>query len=754
MFSGICIPIILALSVSAEDLAKNTVSMSDTPFIQEFHEPYPIGDQPGMNDVRAVAADTGGDVYAATKAGVFRLKKGSKQWSALLDAANAGPAFAVVVAPEGGVWIGLWNGLFRFADEKLEKTPGIDKPVSALTVDEQGIVAAGPDGLWRISAAGVKAEPLPSARSVRALLADGKGGLWVATGMGLYHHTPEGDKLYQSEEQILSAEVYDVTYVSADGSGRSDLWAGGLGGITVYSGTERTGEFSTERGLPSVFVQCVTAAPDGATWVGTNAGVVRFSLRGAKGFAASLRHSRRWLLDDDVRDIVFDAEHTAWIATGSGVSAIRRKRMTLQEKAEYFIDICLTRHVREPGLVEKCRLRTPGDLTTWEPRDDDNDGQYTAMYLAMESFRYAVTKDPEARANAKRAFEALRFLQTVTETPGFLARTVIPTSWSQMADMNERIFEPEWADRHVRDPRYKRVETRWRPSSDGKWLWKGDTSSDEMTGHMFGYVYYYELAADDADKVRVAAHVGKIMDYIIDGGFVLKDIDGTHTRWAVWSPELLSHDPDWAAERGVNSVEILSFLKAAYHMTGNQKYQDHYLRLLNEHGYAANVRRAKTYAMSWRTHIDDELLSLAYPALFLYEDDPELKQLYRESIDHWYEGAKQDESPYFDFLYAGLTGVSVPLKPAMFFLVDTPLDLVRWTVDNSRREDLRLVRKPEIEPLQTDRLPPASERGNIRWDDNPWRAVQGDGGLTESDGVFWLLPYWMGRYYGFIQAAR
>jgi hypothetical protein len=28
--------------------------------------------------------------------------------------------------------------------------------------------------------------------------------------------------------------------------------------------------------------------------------------------------------------------------------------------------------------------------------------------------------------------------------------------------------------------------------------------------------------------------------------------------------------------------------------------------------------------------------------------------------------------------------------------------------------------------------------------------VQGDGGQTESDGVFWLLPYWMGRYYGYI----
>ena len=39
-----------------------------------------------------------------------------------------------------------------------------------------------------------------------------------------------------------------------------------------------------------------------------------------------------------------------------------------------------------------------------------------------------------------------------------------------------------------------------------------------------------------------------------------------------------------------------------------------------------------------------------------------------------------------------------------------------------------------------------------RWDENLWRVVQGDGGQTESDGIWWLLPYWMGRHYGYIQS--
>ena len=40
-----------------------------------------------------------------------------------------------------------------------------------------------------------------------------------------------------------------------------------------------------------------------------------------------------------------------------------------------------------------------------------------------------------------------------------------------------------------------------------------------------------------------------------------------------------------------------------------------------------------------------------------------------------------------------------------------------------------------------------SETTNVN---NPKAAVRGDGGHTESDSVFWLLPYWMGRYIGIL----
>jgi hypothetical protein len=270
---------------------------------------------------------------------------------------------------------------------------------------------------------------------------------------------------------------------------------------------------------------------------------------------------------------------------------------------------------------------------------------------------------------------------------------------------------------------------------------------------MYGYYFYYQLVADDQDRQRVSAHICHIMDYIIAGNYNLRDIDGTHTKWAVWAPEKLNNDPDWRTERGINSLEILSYLKLAYHVSNDEKYQKEYEKLLHEHHYLENIKQVKTTNPAWRTHIDDELLALAFPVLMEQETDPLLRKAYWSAFEQWYKETAKDCSPYFNFLYAAYKGFDPNFKCSVENLKDTPLDLVMWRVDNSKREDLETTRLPEYEFIQTNRLVPISERGGVmRWDRNPWKAVQGNGGYTESDGVFWLLPYWMGRHYGFITA--
>ncbi len=55
------------------------------------------------------------------------------------------------------------------------------------------------------------------------------------------------------------------------------------------------------------------------------------------------------------------------------------------------------------------------------------------------------------------------------------------------------------------------------------------------------------------------------------------------------------------------------------------------------------------------------------------------------------------------------TQILLLIPISTFFLKDAPLDLVDWRIDNGKREDLNVVRKPILETLQVDESRPPSE---------------------------------------------
>lgn len=728
-------------------LACAATPVADVPFAQEYRTFHLLED--AANNVADIAIDSTGAPVAATAAGVYRLKEDT--WQPRFE---SGPAFAVLNAG-GKLYVGAWDGLYKLNAATVERVGGVEGPVSVLGVAPDGaVVAMGPNGMWRENGGDWTHARGSWANSPRAVVALEGGLCWVPTGHGLFRvENGSVTAHFRDKTELRSGELRDAA-LAPDGR----LWIGGTNGIDIYENGARVKSLTPADGLPHSQVHCITFGPAGRAWIGTACGVARY-----KGGAWSLRHSKRWLPNDDVRAVAFDSDGTAWVATAAGVSAIRTRMMTLAEKADYFNRIVHERKVRKPWLVEKTRLLTPGDISTSSHEDDDNDGQYTNMYMAAEAYRYAVTGAPEAREHALRAFEAMEFLQTVTETDGFIARTVVPTSWTaadnpnpfRLHDRNREYTPQQRAARRVEDPRYKPVEVRWHPTPDGAWLWKGDTSSDEVTGHFYGYWIVHEFVAEaDAERARLQNLVRRVMDYIIEGGYVFKGVDGTHTRWGVWSPELLFGNLDWRAERNINCTELLSYLKTAYHITGDKKYQREYRKLIEKHGYLEAARHPKTDNPSEFTHIDDELLALTLPGLLTSEKDPELRAAYEEGVRQWHSVTADEDNPYYNFTMAALGGPDIDVEACVAFLRDAPLDLIRWTVDNAKREDVELVRRPELDHWQTSRLLPPSERGVMRWDKNPWSAVRGDGGRTESSGVYWLLPYWMGRYYGFIAAPE
>jgi len=80
------------------------------------------------------------------------------------------------------------------------------------------------------------------------------------------------------------------------------------------------------------------------------------------------------------------------------------------------------------------------------------------------------------------------------------------------------------------------------------------------------------------------------------------------------------------------------------------------------------------------------------------------------------------------------------------------MDLITWGIDNSGRRDIAFdVESGRFGELQTVEVLPLDELPIAKWNSNPYRAVDGGNGHSEDDGTYYLLPYWMGRYYGLIQ---
>ena len=726
----------------SQSFSVNKLYKAGDKFLQEYHEGYPVGKTAAENNVRSIAVDKSSAIYIATAAGAFKKNEGETTWNLLpFSDTDKGPAYVVAVDINGVIWIGTWKGVFKLQNNLLQQVPGTSGPMSVICTSKEGVYALGPEGVWISTGNEFVKRDYAIARSVRGAVSDGKEGLWVASDMGLYHTTKKGIAHFYKTDILLSAALKGLAF------NKGNLWITGLGGVNIINNTKRQRVITPAEGCPSIFTNCVKKSADEIMWIGTRAGVIRFYPDGKH----SLLFSRRWLMDDTVNDIAFDQQGNAWIATAQGVSAIKKRWMSLADKENYFYDVLMRRHIREPWTAGQIHLLTAGDTTHWQPGDDDNDGEFNGNYLAMESFRYAVTGSEDAREKAKKAFRFLKQLQDITGGDGYFARSMVPIEWAgRVHDGNRTYSEKEKAEELVNEPRFKPVEIRWHKSADGQWLWKGDASSDEWCGHMMGYYFYYTLAANEEEKNLVRHHVASLADHLIAHDFTMMDIDGKHARWSVWSPQLLNHDPEWSPDRSGNSMELLTFLKLAYYCTNDEKYQQQYLRMINKEHYLDNMAELTNQNPAWFIYYDVTMQAYLYPILLHCEKDPKLLAFYQQHIDKWMERRKKDENPLINFLYCYARNKKVEQQASVDFLINTPLDLVDWNIDHTKREDIKLVHTPVLDELEVNELQPPSIRATVRWDNNPWAAMSGNPG-TEKEPVFWLYPYWMGRYLKIIQ---
>jgi hypothetical protein len=512
------------------------------------------------------------------------------------------------------------------------------------------------------------------------------------------------------------------------------LTLGTRNGFFEYAARERKPIGEIRRNLPCNEITTISDI-DGNLWFGSTRGAFRLRKDGKFDYYAS----ERWIPSDYVIEIVKGPDHSVLILTDKGIGQIFSKSMTLNEKALFYEKQTRKRHIRN-GFNATISGMVDGDVTTGSLEDSDNDGLWTAMYLAGETFRYAVTKSDEALQNVRESLDAMEREYTVNGLhSGFPSRS----------------FE-----RHG----YNENDTPWRPSPNPEWDWKSTTSSDEAIGHIFAFGAIAELVPVPEVKNKAVMLIDTLMSHILKNNYYMIDWNGKPTVWGRWNPEYVNVRPENVGDRKICSSNITAMLQTAYYFTKKEKYKTALVSLLKDHGYLTNLMRpmksigmapanaddlSKELSDQWN-HSDDEMYYCGYWGLYRYALNDTLKAKYREAIvDHW-EIERPEKEGLWNIMTALVGNPDINLNEAIWYLQEYPLDLVNWTIQNSHRNDIEFLpdnfRKQTIkEVLSPKELPITRHNANrFQLDEN------GRGTSENSAGDIWLLPYWMGRYLGVI----
>jgi hypothetical protein len=680
--------------------------VADMPYLQE------VGRQiPTESAVFAIASFEGA-VYAATANGVSTVQEGPS-----LSPVPGSPAAVsklaavddrlIAIAPDGvytfgGRWSLLAEG--KFVD---------------VCEHNGNIVIAAPRNLYRLENNSLI--PLPDASGPPMAIAGIASYAETLYCMSPAHLMAFHDGGYQTEELIGWGSMTSKDLRDLLGFGNRLLIATHFGLGALHGTIAR--QIVGADGLP--VNECHVLAPGFANdfWIGTPKGAIR-----AVGQDYHYFQGPRWLPGDIVSDITTLGQ-TVYIATDRGIGIIEYVPFTLRKKADYY-----EKHLEPWGQKRMAfthKLEWNASEKAWRREVSDNDVGWSTHWWAAMAFKYAVTKDESARQHAIDGFNAMKWSEEITPIDGFPARSIWAVGETgHQAEGGSGGFAAEW---HRTD--------------DDRWEWKGDTSSDETDAHFYYASIFYELVADEPLKAQVRDHVSRVASHIIDNGWVLRDFDGQPTVWGRWDLEYLE-SPRGRYAWGLNGMEALNYVCTAWALTDDPKFRRAYEELV-EKNYTREVIRQKLVSPPpFVFHSDDRLAFYTYYTLLQYARDPELRSIYRRSLERSWEIERIERNPWFNFIYCALTGNAAELPQAAEHLRAWPLDLVEHAFDHSERDDLDPPRG--YIPYTGEEKPISPrERGGYRWSSNPFELASHNG-QSVLDPSGWLDAYWMGRHYGFI----
>lgn len=263
-------------------------------------------------------------------------------------------------------------------------------------------------------------------------------------------------------------------------------------------------------------------------------------------------------------------------------------------------------------------------------------------------------------------------------------------------------------------------------------VYKGDTSADEVIGHLFIYKLAYDILGPEDPEIKemIETTMTKFAQHLVDNGYSLCEATGQPTTWGKYNRTYF-HNGQNVGGGPLQSAVLLTAFKLAAYVTGDQKWEDEYRMAALDPAYeyatimtqdwerykmailefAASVSPVVSFLVRplMETEIvkvvyrmilnysDEEMAMLAYYLLFQMEDDATLLSCYKEGLEDWWYSISFSENPLWYYIYQLAYPDEVKtdyydnnlLDTAAWSLSRHPIDTTKYSATNVNRDDVR-----------------------------------------------------------------
>lgn len=356
-----------------------------------------------------------------------------------------------------------------------------------------------------------------------------------------------------------------------------------------------------------------------------------------------------------------------------------------------------------PDTTEVRSYTRCGDAAIW-----------TGHYLAAESYRYGVTRSPEARQQVMAALNGIRKLVDVTGADA-LARCAYPADSPYAADLSSEEAQ-HGAFTGVVDgiPHF----------------WIGNTSRDQYLGVFFGLTVAWQMVDDQEVRDWVAMLATRMLNKLLKDGFnVVIPNQGISTTFLHRADQQLAL---LKLGRRCNPREFESAYRTRANLFLGGVLAPIVLEVQDPHG----------------SYFKFNLDHIAFYNLLTSGDGWWVRNRYKSAFAVLRRTTDDHENAFFDMIDTAINGNDEQRDQRV------RENLGAW-LSRSRRDlwvDLRAVYPPcsDNDNRSCNIVVPVAERTptDFLWQRSPFQLYGGLHGTIESAGIDYILPYWMARHHG------